>query len=90
MLACRTRQELPVNKGHIMRSFTALGALLLAVGFAAPAMAQGGDFQTKLDKKLAEKWINDPAWITDYDEALKKSKETGKPILGYFTRSYAY
>lgn len=60
-------------------------ALLLC---ATPALGQ--DNQAKLDKKLAEGWLKDPVWITDYDEALAKAKETGKPIFGYFTRSYAY
>ncbi|MEZ6188840.1 MAG: hypothetical protein R3F62_28030 [Planctomycetota bacterium] len=69
---------------------TLLGALLLAGGLAAPAAAQGGDLQGKLDKKLAEGWIKDPAWITDYDEAKAKSSESGKLIFGYFTRSYSY
>ena len=72
------------------RSLTGALALLLALGLASPAAAQGGDLQGKLDKKLAESWIKDPAWITDYDEALKQAKETGKPIFGYFTRSYSY
>lgn len=66
-----------------------LGALLLVGGLATPAAAQD-DLQGKLDKKLAEAWIKDPAWITDYDEAKKKSAETGKVIFAYFTRSYAY
>lgn len=68
---------------------SALGAFLLAA-LASPALAQGDDLQGKLDKKLSEGWIKDPAWITDYDEALKEAKKTGKPIFGYFTRSYSY
>ncbi|MCA8926125.1 MAG: hypothetical protein KDD82_30240 [Planctomycetes bacterium] len=76
-----------------MKRFAAslLGALLLAGGLATPAVAQGGgDLQGKLDKKLAEGWIKDPLWITDYDEAKQKAGESGKLIFGYFTRSYSY
>jgi hypothetical protein len=44
----------------------------------------------KLDKKLAEAWLTKAAWNTDFDKAKEESKKSGKPILAYFTRSYAY
>ena len=68
---------------------SALG-LFLTIGLVTPAHAQGDDLQGKLDKKLAAGWIKDPAWITDYDQALQEAKKTGKPIFGYFTRSYSF
>jgi hypothetical protein len=39
------------------------------------------------DKKLAEDWFKANDWTSDYDEARKRSKETGKVIFSYFTRS---
>lgn len=41
------------------------------------------------DKKLNAAFMKHAPWITDYDEALAKSKESGKPIFAYFSRSYA-
>lgn len=57
---------------------------------AGPAVAQGGDLEDKLRKKLESEWIRSPEWITDYDQARAEAKRTGKVIFGYFTRSYAY
>ena len=42
------------------------------------------------DAKLAEDWLEQAPWITDYDEARAQARETGKVIFGYFTRSYSY
>lgn len=65
----------------------AVSAALLMC-FGAPASAQS--LEEKLEKKLAEGWINSPKWHTDYDEALAEAKKTNKVIFGYFTRSYSY
>ncbi|MHC4608078.1 MAG: hypothetical protein ACYTAF_14300 [Planctomycetota bacterium] len=55
-----------------------------------PCVAEAQSNEEKRDKKLAEGWLKKAAWITDYEKALEKSKETGKPIFAYFTRSYSY
>lgn len=52
-------------------------------------IAVGQDFEDKYKKKLEKDFVKKIKWVQDYDEALKKSKETGKPIFGYFTRSYS-
>jgi hypothetical protein len=69
-----------------------LGALTLAFGgallAAAPSFAQETNEQ-KLEEKLAKDFVSKAKWHTDYDEALKASKESGKQIFAYFTRSYA-
>ena len=58
-----------------------------AVGFAQdPAQA---DFQAKYEKKVAESWFTDNGFTDDYDVARARSKEAGKPIFAYFTRSYS-
>jgi hypothetical protein len=61
---------------------TALTALM-----AAAALAQSP--QDKRAAKLAEPWVKNADWITDYDKARQLSDESGKPIFAYFTRSYA-
>ena len=39
--------------------------------------------------KLEGAWIKNANWITDYDQAKATASESGKPIVAYFTRSYA-
>lgn len=66
-------------------------ALGLAV-LTGAALGQGGDqadLQAKYEKKLQKEFVSKIAWTQDLSEAQKKSKESGKLILGYFTRSYA-
>ncbi len=68
-----------------------LAPLLLAL-FAAPGFAQGNveELKQKRDKKLAEAWYKANDWTSDYDEARKRAKDSGKIIFAYFTRSYSY
>jgi len=68
-----------------MRSL--LPALLLAL--ALPAAAAPSSLEEKLAAKLEEPFLRNAAWETDYDKALARAKESGKPVFGYFTRSYA-
>ena len=63
----------------------AFGGALLA---AAPAQAQQSNEQ-KLEAKLAKEFVSKVKWVTDYDQALAASKESGKQIFAYFTRSYS-
>ena len=65
--------------------------LALAVGLAlGAAMPAQDDLIAKRDAKLKSPFLKNGDWTTDYDEALARAKESGKPIFGYFTRSYAY
>ena len=41
------------------------------------------------DKKLESGFLRNAAWLTDYEAALERSKQTGKLVLAYFTRSYS-
>lgn len=61
-------------------------ALSLALSAALPAQA---DLIAKRDAKLASQFLSNADWITDYDEAIAAAKKTGKPVFGYFTRSYS-
>jgi hypothetical protein len=62
--------------------------LALLLGLAATAAAQDS-LEQKRDKKLQSAFLKKAAWITDYDAALAESKKSGKPIFGYFTRSFS-
>jgi len=73
------------------RVFTMALSGVLAAGFATTAMAQESQesLQKKLDAKVAEPWVEAGGWSLDYEGTLAKAKESGKPIVAYFTRSYA-
>ncbi len=60
------------------------GVLSICVG-----LANGQSMEEKRDQKLAKPWLKAANWITNYDEALEASRESGKPIFAYFTRSYS-
>lgn len=59
----------------------------------APASVRTPPTQEELvkrrDEKMAEAWVRNAAWFTDYDEARKTAAEQSKQILAYFTRSYS-
>ena len=50
---------------------------------------QKAELQAKYEAKVSESWFKDGGFTDDYETALARSKETGKPIFTYFTRSYA-
>lgn len=56
---------------------------------ALAALSLSQDLEAKRDKKLKEPFLAKAAWTTDYDKARKDSKDSGKPIFAYFTRSYS-
>ncbi|MEM7200046.1 MAG: hypothetical protein AAF628_07260 [Planctomycetota bacterium] len=67
-------------------------AALLTSALASIAPAQDDEQQTlieKRDQKLAAAWLQNAAWITDYDKARAEAESSGKIIFAYFTRSYA-
>lgn len=68
-----------------MKNATLAAALAIAIGSAA----YGQSLEEKRDKKLASEFLKKSAWLTDYDKALAEAKKSGKPIFGYFTRSYS-
>ena len=72
---------------------SALAGALLCVAAASAAAQQAPpsqeELKKRLDDKLAEAWVKDGGWITDYDAALAEAKESGKLLCTYFTRSYS-
>ena len=67
-------------------SIAVLAAVLTATSLASQDQAA---LIAKRDAKLKKEWIQNAAWITDYDAVRAKARESGKPIFGYFTRSYS-
>ena len=63
--------------------------VLSATAVAASAQSSQEELKAKYEAKIAEDWYTSAGWISDYDAALAKSKETGKPIVAYFSRSYS-
>jgi hypothetical protein len=74
-------KESPLNLKHVILAT----ALVAGIGSAA----FGQSLEEKRDKKLASEFLKKAAWSTDYDKALAESKKSGKPIFGYFSRSYS-
>ena len=68
----------------MVRSIASLAFVLLLCGTAA-----GQSLEEKYQGKLNKAFMKKVSWYTSLEEAQKKAKETGKPIFGYFTRSYA-
>lgn len=63
--------------------------LAAIVALALLSTAAQDDLVQKRDKKLASEFLKKSPWLTDYDKALAESKKSGRPIFGYFTRSYS-
>ena len=70
---------------NVMKRAALAAAVLTLMGSAAFAQS----LEEKRDKKLASEFLKKAAWTTDYDKALEEAKKTGKPIFGYFSRSYS-
>lgn len=68
----------------------ALAGLIVA-GAAAVSFAQDAksELEQKYEKKVAEAWFTENGFTDDYEVALERAKEAGKPIFAYFTRSYS-
>ena len=65
-----------------------LRAAVLAAVAAIPSIAHAEGQEDKLRSKLAQPFVGNVEWVTDYAEALRKAKEEGKLVFAYFTRSY--
>lgn len=71
-----------------MRLAMTAGLLLSAAASAWAQQASQEDLQKKRDAKLAESWVKDGGWITDYDKAREEAKKAGKLVFAYFTVTY--
>ena len=61
----------------------------LAVALCATAVASAQELEAKYKKKLSKDFVKKIEWVHSLEEAKHIAKETGKPIFGYFTRSYS-
>jgi hypothetical protein len=51
-------------------------------------VANGEDLEANLKSKLAQPFVANADWATDYGKALARAKQEGKLVFAYFTRSY--
>jgi hypothetical protein len=65
-----------------------LRAAVLAAVAALSSAAHGEGKDEKLRSKLAQPFVGNAAWVTDYEEALRRAKKENKLVFAYFTRSY--
>ena len=66
----------------------AMGAVrLTAAGRQRPKSQE--ELKQLFEDKMAESWVENAAWITDYGEAQADARTSGRKIFAYFTRSYA-
>jgi hypothetical protein len=76
---------------HTTTITTLLGALLLTAALPAQTPEKTQDeLKAQRAEKLAKEVFKLAPWTFDYDAARAEAKKTGKPILAYFTRSYAH
>ena len=76
---------------NVIRTWAVAAAILVSLVALPTAAAQDqAELRMLLSSKLEEKFLSACEWFTDFDLAKKESKENGKPIFAYFTRSYAY
>lgn len=74
-----------------MRTLPTTVAVLTAILTPLSALqAQGqADLKQRKAKKLEAPFLQKERWFTDFEDAKAESARTGKPIFGYFSRSYA-
>ncbi len=60
-------------------------AVLLLFAGAVDAQSMEEKYKAKLEKKF----MKSIEWVDSLEKAQAISKKTGKPIFGYFTRSYS-
>lgn len=65
--------------------FLSPAAFLVLCGVA---VAQDS-LESRRDSKLASEFLKKAPWMTDYDKAREESRKSNKPILAYFSRSFA-
>ena len=68
--------------------WTAAFILVGAGALLAQQQPTQEDLVKKRDAKLAEAWVKDGGWITDFAKAREEAKGSGKPIFAYFTVTY--
>lgn len=65
-----------------------LRVAVLAAAALLSSVANGEDLEANLKSKLAQPFVANADWATDYGKALARAKQEGKLVFAYFTRSY--
>lgn len=76
------------HRSKLVMACMILGALSTASLVSAQTVEQQ-TLEAKYKKKLTKAFVKKVSWVQDLAEAQRMSKATGKPIFGYFTRSYS-
>lgn len=63
-------------------------AVVLVVTTVLTATVRAQDLEARLEAKLAQPFVKNAAWVTDYEKALEESRRSGKLVFAYFTRSF--
>ena len=63
-----------------------VAASVLASVCVAPAQDSE---RAKFERKIAEPWVRNGGWTTDFDRAKASADKADALIFAYFTRSYA-
>ena len=63
--------------------------VLAALAALLPAQDDQKELAQLRQKKLQAEFLTKAPWLLDFDKAQAAAKQDGKPIFGYFTRSYA-
>ncbi|MCA8962194.1 MAG: hypothetical protein KDC38_16830 [Planctomycetes bacterium] len=61
----------------------------LASLFLIGGVVDAQDLEENYKKKLAKEFVKKVPWVDTLEKAQALSRKTGKPIFGYFSRSYA-
>jgi hypothetical protein len=73
----------------VKHPFPAVWVFVLAGAWGTSGEVRAQSLEEKRAQKLASAFLKKAPWVTDYEAAMAAAKEKSKPILGYFTRSYA-
>lgn len=72
-----------------MTGFALAAAALLAPSALAQRTYDQEQMAANFEEMLGHEWYTGGGWTVDFDAAKAKAKESGLPILAYFTRTYA-
>ena len=83
----RNQTDVPKKGPTLSRKLVSIAAVLALLVSGGLCFSQ--DLEAKYKEKLEKEFVKKISWIQSLEEAQKVSAKTGKPIFGYFTRSYA-
>ena len=82
----RNQTDVPKKGPTLSRKLISNAAVLALLVSGGLCFSQ--DLEAKYKEKQEKEFVKKISWIQSLEEAQKVSAKTGKPIFGYFTRSY--